>query len=295
MAANSRPRRSVLYMPGSNTRALEKARGLAADGLILDLEDAVAPESKAMARANVAAALRAGGYGRRELVVRVNALASPWGYDDIAAAALMKADAVLLPKVESADTVRQAATLLAAAGAPDSLALWCMMETPMGMLHAEEIAAASPRVAGFVMGTSDLAKDLHARHTRDRLSMLTALGLCLLAARAYRLAILDGVHLDLADDEGFAQICRQGRELGFDGKTLIHPKTIAAANEAFAPTAEEVALARRIIAAHAEAEAAGKGVVLVDGKLIETLHVEDAHRTVALADQIREIERAAAG
>jgi citrate lyase subunit beta / citryl-CoA lyase len=295
MAANSRPRRSVLYMPGSNTRALEKARGLAADGLILDLEDAVAPESKAMARANVAAALRAGGYGRRELVVRVNALASPWGYDDIAAAALMKADAVLLPKVESADTVRQAATLLAAAGAPDSLALWCMMETPMGILHAEEIAAASPRVAGFVMGTSDLAKDLHARHTRDRLPMLTALGLCLLAARAYRLAILDGVHLDLADDEGFAQICRQGRELGFDGKTLIHPKTIAAANEAFAPTAEEVALARRIIAAHAEAEAAGKGVVLVDGKLIETLHVEDAHRTVALADQIREIERAAVG
>ena len=292
MAANSRPRRSVLYMPGSNTRALEKARGLAADGLILDLEDAVAPESKAMARANVAAALRAGGYGRRELVVRVNGLASPWGYDDIAAAALMKADAVLLPKVESADTVRQAATLVAAAGAPDSLALWCMMETPMGMLHAEEIAAASPRVAGFVMGTSDLAKDLHARHTRDRLPMLTALGLCLLAARAYRLAILDGVHLDLGDDEGFAQVCRQGRELGFDGKTLIHPKTIAAANDAFAPTAEEVALARRIIAAHAEAEAAGKGVVLVDGKLIENLHVEDAHRTVALADQIREMERA---
>jgi citrate lyase subunit beta/citryl-CoA lyase len=294
MAATSRPRRSVLYMPGSNTRALEKARGLAADGLILDLEDAVAPESKAMARANVAAALRAGGYGRRELVVRVNGLATPWGYDDIAAAATMKADAVLLPKVESADTVRQAATLLAAAGAPDSLALWCMMETPMGMLHAEEIAAASPRVAGFVMGTSDLAKDLHALHTRDRLPMLTALGLCLLAARAYRLAILDGVHLDLGDDEGFAQVCRQGRELGFDGKTLFHPKTIAAANEAFAPTADEVALARRIIAAHAEAEAAGKGVVLVDGKLIENLHVEDAHRTVALANQIRDMERAAA-
>jgi len=282
-------------MPGSNTRALEKARGLAADGLILDLEDAVAPDSKAMARANVATALRAGGYGRRELVVRVNGLATPWGYDDLAAAAAMKADAVLLPKVESADTVRQAAILLAAAGAPDSLALWCMMETPMGMLHAEEIAAASPRVAGFVMGTSDLAKDLHARHTRDRLPMLTALGLCLLAARAYRLAILDGVHLDLGDDQGFTQVCRQGRELGFDGKTLIHPKTIAAANEAFAPTAEEVALARRIIAAHAEAEAAAKGVVLVDGRLIENLHVEDAHRTVALADQIREMERAAAG
>jgi len=293
MAATSRPRRSVLYMPGSNTRALEKAHGLAADGLILDLEDAVAPDAKAMARANVAAALRAGGYGRRELAVRVNGLATPWGYDDIAAAAAMKADAVLLPKVESADTVRQAETLLAAAGAPASLALWCMMETPRGMLHAEEIAAASPRVACLVMGTSDLAKDLHARHTRDRLPMLTALGLCLLAARAYRLAILDGVHLDLDDDEGFAASCRQGRELGFDGKTLIHPKTIAAANAAFAPTDDEVAWARRIIAAHAEAEAAGKGVVLVDGKLIENLHVEDARRTVALAGQIGEMERAA--
>jgi citrate lyase subunit beta/citryl-CoA lyase len=293
MAATSRPRRSVLYMPGSNTRALEKARGLAADGLILDLEDAVAPDAKAMARANVAAALRAGGYGKRELVVRVNGLATPWGYDDIAAAAAMKADAVLLPKVESADMVRQAETLLAAAGAAASLALWCMMETPRGMLHAEEIAAASPRVACLVMGTSDLAKDLHARHTRDRLPMLTALGLCLLAARAYRLAILDGVHLDLADDEGFTAACHQGRELGFDGKTLIHPKTIAAANAAFAPTDDEVAGARRIIAAHAEAAAAGKGVVLVDGKLIESLHVEDARRTVTLADQIRDMERAA--
>jgi citrate lyase subunit beta / citryl-CoA lyase len=227
-------------------------------------------------------------------VVRVNGLATRWGFDDLAAVARMRADAVLLPKVESAETVRQAEQVLAASGAPASLALWCMMETPLGMLHAEEIAAASPRVACLVMGTSDLAKDLHARHTRERLPMLTALGLCLLAARAYRLAILDGVHLDLGDDEGFAAVCHQGRELGFDGKTLIHPKTIAAANEAFAPTGEEVALARRIIAAHAEATAAGKGVVLVDGKLIENLHVEDARRTVALADQIREMERAAA-
>ncbi len=295
MAATSRPRRSVLYMPGSNTRALEKARGLAADALILDLEDAVAPDAKAMARANIAAALRAGGYGRRELVVRVNGLATPWGYEDLAAAATMKADAVLLPKVESADAVRQAEALLGAAGAPSGLALWCMMETPLGVLHAEEIAASSPRVACLVMGTSDLAKDLHARHTRERLPMIASLGLCLLAARAYRLAILDGVHLDLGDDEGFAQSCRQGRELGFDGKTLIHPKTIAAANAAFAPAPDEVQWARRIIAAHAEAEAAGKGVVLVDGKLIENLHVEDARRTVALADQIAEMERAAGG
>ncbi|HYM03658.1 MAG TPA: CoA ester lyase [Stellaceae bacterium] len=292
MAALSRPRRSVLYMPGSNTRAMEKARGLAADVLILDLEDAVAPDAKAMARANVATAVRAGGFGKRELVVRVNGLATPWGYDDLAAAATMKVDAVLIPKVESADIIRQIEGLLSAAGAPPGLALWCMMETPMAMLHAEEIAAASPRVAALVMGTSDLAKDLHARHTRDRLPMLTSLGLCLLAARAYRLAILDGVHLDLADDEGFAEACRRGRELGFDGKTLIHPKTIAAANDAFAPTPEEIDWSRRIIAAHAEATAAGKGVVLVDGKLIENLHVEDARRTVALADQISAMERA---
>ena len=293
MPASPRPRRSVLYMPGSNTRALEKARGLPADGLILDLEDAVAPDAKAMARENVAAALAAGDYGQRELVVRVNGLATPWGFDDLAVAARMGADAVLLPKVEGADAVRQAEALLVAAGAPSSLALWCMMETPLGVLHAEAIAAASPRVACLVMGTSDLAKDLHARHTRERLPMLTSLGLCLLAARAHGLAILDGVHLDLADDEGFAAACRQGRELGFDGKTLIHPKTIAAANATFAPSAEETAWARRVIAAHAEAEAAGKGVVLVDGKLIENLHVEDARRTVALAEQITEMERAA--
>ena len=289
MAATPRPRRSVLYMPGSNTRALEKARGLPADALILDLEDAVAPDAKAMARANVATAVRAGGYGKRELVVRVNGLATPWGYEDLGAAAAMKVEAVLLPKVESADAVRQAEALLATAGAPPSLALWCMMETPLAMLHAEEIAAASPRVAALVMGTSDLAKDLHARHTRDRLPMVTSLGLCLLAARAYRLAILDGVHLDLADDEGFAWSCRQGRELGFDGKTLIHPKTIAAANAAFAPTQDEIEWSRRVIAAHAEAEAAGKGIVLVDGKLVENLHVQDARRTVALADQIAEM------
>ena len=190
--------------------------------------------------------------------------------------------------------MRQAEAVLAGAGAPAALALWCMMETPLGMLHAEEIAAASPRVACLVMGTSDLAKDLHARHTRDRLPMLTALGLCLLAARAYRLAILDGVHLDLADDQGFAGSCAQGRELGFDGKTLIHPKTLAAANAAFAPAADEVAWSRRIIAAHAEAERSGKGIVLVDGKLIENLHVEDVRRAVALAEQIAALEQAAA-
>jgi citrate lyase subunit beta / citryl-CoA lyase len=295
MPAQPRPRRSVLYMPGANTRALEKARTLPADGLIFDLEDAVAPDAKRVACANVAAATVASGYGARELILRVNALATPWGYDDLVAAARMKLDAVLLPKVESADAVREAEAVLRLAGAPEDLALWCMMETPLAMLKAAEIAAASPRVACLVMGTSDLAKDLHARHTRDRLPMLTSLGLCLLAARAYGLAILDGVHLDLSDDEGFAAQCRQGRELGFDGKTLIHPKTIAAANAAFAPAPDEVAWSRRIIAAHAEAEAAGKGVVLVDGKLIENLHVEDARRTVALAEQIAALEKAAGG
>jgi citrate lyase subunit beta/citryl-CoA lyase len=290
MPATARPRRSVLYMPGSNPRALEKARGLAADALIFDLEDAVAPDAKEGARGTIAAALAAGGYGRRELVLRVNGLATPWGHGDLVAAAGMKLDGVLLPKVESADAVRQAESVLAGAGAPAGLALWCMMETPMGMLRAAEIADASPRLAGFVMGTSDLAKDLHAAHTRERLPMLTALGLCLLAARAHRLAILDGVHLDLDDAEGFAHSCRQGRELGFDGKTLIHPKQLEEANRAFAPSAAEVAWARKIIAAHAEAVAAGKGLLLVDGRLVENLHVAEAHRVVALADAIAAME-----
>jgi citrate lyase subunit beta/citryl-CoA lyase len=281
-----RPRRSVLYMPGSNARALEKGRTLPADGLILDLEDAVAPDAKEQARAQVCAALRDGGFAPRETILRVNALDTPWGYADLVAASASGADAVLLPKVESAESVRQAEAVMVASGAPPGLAIWCMMETPRAMLHAEEIAGASLRLAGFVMGTSDLTKDLHARHTRDRLPMLTSLGLCLLAARAQGIAILDGVHLDLEDEEGFEQACRQGVELGFDGKTLIHPKTIATANRIFAPSEEEVAWSRRIIAAHAEASAQGKGVVVVDGKLVENLHVANALRVVALAEAI---------
>ncbi|MDR6771267.1 CoA ester lyase [Azospirillum sp. BE72] len=286
MATTVRPRRSVLYMPGSNARALEKGRSLPADGLILDLEDAVAPDAKAAARDTIAQALAAGGYGARELVVRVNGLNTPWGYDDLRMAAASGADAVLLPKVESADAVRQAEAVLRTAGAPAGQTIWCMMETPLGILNVKEIAGASPTVGALVLGTSDLAKDLHAAHTAQRLPMITSLGLCLLAARAYGLAVLDGVHLDLNDDEGFAASCRQGRELGFDGKTLIHPKTIAACNAAFAPDADEIAQAHRIIAAHAEAAAAGKGVVLVDGKLVENLHVENARRLVALAEAI---------
>ncbi len=287
-----RPRRSVLYMPGSNARALEKIRTLSADGYILDLEDAVAPDAKDIARQQVCAALKAGSFGSRELVIRVNGLATPWGHDDVAAAARSGAHAVVIPKVESADTVRQVEAIMNAAGAPADMAIWCMMETPRGMLEAPGIAAASPRLACLVMGTSDLAKDLNCAHTRERLPMITSLGLCLLAARAQGLAILDGVYLDLNDDEGFAYACRQGVELGFDGKTLIHPKTIAAANQAFAPSADAVTWARKIIAAHADAVTQGKGVVVVDGKLIENLHVESARRLVALADAIATLDAA---
>jgi citrate lyase subunit beta/citryl-CoA lyase len=275
-------------MPGSNGRALEKAKTLAADGLIFDLEDAVAPDAKAAARQRVCEVVRTGGYGRRELIVRVNGLATLWGREDLAAVASCGADAVLLPKVESAALVRQTWDMLTASGASEPLAIWCMLETPLGILHAEEIAASHPQVAALVMGTSDLVKDLHARHTRERLPLLTSLGLCVLAARAYGLAALDGVHLDLEDDAGFAAACHQAVELGFDGKTLIHPKTIATANALFSPAPDDVAWAHTLIAAHAQAVAAGRGVVLVEGKLIEHLHVEEARRVVALADAIAE-------
>ncbi len=282
----ARPRRSVLYMPGSNVRALEKGKTLPADGLILDLEDATAPDAKVAARKTVTEALADGGYGRREVLIRVNGLDTPWGFEDLVAVAGTKADGVLLPKVESTGTVRKSAAILEAHDAPPEMRLWCMMETPMGILNATEIAGAHARIGGFVMGTSDLAKDTHAAHTPLRLPMLTALSWSILAARAHGLAVVDGVFLDLADDEGFAASCRQGVELGFDGKTLIHPKTIEAANAAFAPSADEVALSRRIIEAHAAAVSEGKGVVLLDGKLIENLHVENAHRLVSLAEAI---------
>jgi citrate lyase subunit beta/citryl-CoA lyase len=293
MSVSARPRRSVLYMPGSNARALEKGRGLPADALILDLEDAVAPDAKATAREQIAAALKQGGYGRREIAVRVNPLDSPWGQDDVKAMATSGADALLLPKVETAAMIHALEKLMDAAGAPKSMGIQCMMETPLGMLNAKEVAGASKRVTCLVMGTSDLVKDLQAAHTPDRLPVLTSLGLCILAARAHGIAITDGVHLDLADDAGFAAQCRQGKELGFDGKTLIHPKTIAKANEVFAPSQQEIEWSHRIIAAHAEAAAAGQGVVLVDGKLIENLHVENAERLVALSEAIGELESAA--
>lgn len=288
MPAAARPRRSVLYMPGSNPRALEKARTLAADALILDLEDAVAPDAKAQARDLVCATVRGGGYGNRELIVRTNGLDTDWGRDDVIAAAKAAPDAILLPKVESAAQVQEAAALIDAHGTAQT-AIWCMMETPKGMLHAEAIAGASPRLACFVMGTNDLAKDLHARHTPMRLPMITALGLCLLAARAYGLAIVDGVFMDVKDEAGLAASCRQGVELGFDGKTLIHPAQLDAANTAFAPSDADVDHARRVVAAFAAARAEGKGVVLLDGKLIENLHVVAAERLLTLHDAIAKL------
>jgi citrate lyase subunit beta/citryl-CoA lyase len=284
--ATVRPRRSALYVPGSNARALSKARGLPADVLLLDLEDAVAPSAKDAARRAVVEDLAAGGHGPRERVVRVNGLSSPWGEADLAAAARSGADAVLLPKVETAAEVREAERRLSAAGAPPDLAVWAMVETPRGVLAAAKIAGASRRLACLVAGTSDLVKDLGARHTAGRVEVLTALSLVVLAARAHGLAALDGVHLDLEDDAGLAAACAQGRDLGFDGKTLVHPRTIEAANRAFSPDAGEVERARRVIEAHAEAAGAGRGVVVVDGRLVEALHVEAARRLVALAEAV---------
>ncbi|PJI41021.1 CoA ester lyase [Ferrovibrio sp.] len=289
MVATARPRRSVLYMPGSNARALEKAKGLAADALILDLEDAVTPDAKALAREQVCKAVVEGGYGARELVIRTNGLDTPWGRDDIIAAARAAPDAILLPKVESAAQVQAAEALLQQHG-QQKTAIWCMMETPKGILHAEQIAESSPRLAALVMGTSDLVKDLNAQHTPLRLPVITALGLCLLAARAYGLAILDGVYLDLDDDSGFEAACRQGLELGFDGKTLIHPKTLEITNRVFAPSEAQVAWAHKIIAAFEAAAKEGKGVVLVDGKLVENLHVEQAKKLAALAEAIAKMQ-----
>ena len=285
-----RPRRSVLYMPASRASALEKAKGLPADALIFDLEDAVAPDAKEEARRMASAAAASSAYGRREIVIRANGLGTPWGYHDIMAASQSGAAAILIPKVESAAMLLQASQIMDEAGAPPAMKLWAMVETPLAMLQIQDIAR-MPRLACLVMGTSDLAKDLHAAHTRDRLPFVTGLGLCLLAARAYDLAILDGVHLNLGDDAEFEAHCVQGQEMGFDGKTLIHPKQVEPANRIFAPSAKEVEDASRIVAAHAEAEAKGQGVVLLDGRLIENLHVEAAHRTLAMAQAIEVLER----
>jgi citrate lyase subunit beta/citryl-CoA lyase len=292
MSSTVRPRRSVLYMPGANTRALEKARTLPADALIFDLEDAVAPDAKETARGNVVAAARSRAYGRREIVIRCNGLSTPWGRQDVAAIATSGADAILVPKVESAGDVANIVSLLDTAGAPPSMAVWAMMETPMGVLRAGEIAAAHKRLQLFVMGTNDLVKDMRARHTPSRLPLLTALGLGMLAARAHGLAIVDGVYNDIQDIEGFRQACRHGLEMGFDGKTLIHPTQVEPCNEIFAPSPAELEMAGKIVAAFRTAQAEGKGVVTVDGRMIENLHVEQAERALGLAAAIREMQAA---
>ncbi|PCJ69869.1 MAG: CoA ester lyase [Rhodobiaceae bacterium] len=293
-AAPARPRRSALYMPGSNTRALEKARTLAADSLILDLEDAVAPDVKAEARAQVVAAVKEGGYGAREVIIRVNGLATEWGEADIEAAVAAGPDAILVPKIETAAEVDRASSLLDKAGAGAGMQLWAMMETPLAMLQAQEIAARAPqtRMTTWVMGTNDIAKELRCAHTPERQPMMTSLGLCLLAARAYGLTILDGVYNDIKDEEGFAAICTQGRDLGFDGKTLIHPSQLAPCNRIFSPEPAEVNFARQVIDAFKAPENAGKGVLKVEGRMVELLHAEIAERTVTIADAIAKLEAA---
>jgi citrate lyase subunit beta/citryl-CoA lyase len=274
-------------MPGSNARALEKARSLPADGLILDMEDAVAPDAKQVAREQIAAALGEGGYGHRELMVRINALSTPWGADDIAAVFSTDnpPDAVLIPKISSVLDVEKAVAALDAAGCPESVDVWIMAETPLCILNIGEIAA-HPRLRGIVMGTSDLSKDTRVRHTPDRLGFIAALNLCVYAARANGLDVIDGVHLDLEDDAGLREACEQGRDLGFDGKSLIHPKQIEAANAVFAPDEAAVEQARQIIAGWQQAEAEGKAVVVVNGRLVENLHVEEARRQLELAEAI---------
>ena len=291
-ASTVRPRRSALYMPGSKPRALEKARGLAADVLILDLEDAVIPAEKEAARTAVAQAVRAGGYGRREVVIRINGPDTPWGSDDLAAAAGCGADAILIPKVDRASILRDAETRLECAGY--RVPLWAMIETPQGVLHADAIAAAatgaSPWLTCLVLGTNDLAAELRVAATPDRAPLVTALQMTVLAARTHGLAVLDGVHNAFRDLEALRAECRQGRDMGFDGKTLIHPGQIDVANEVFGPTADEIETARRHLAAFAKAEAAGQGVAVVDGRIVENLHVETARRILAEADAIREME-----
>jgi citrate lyase subunit beta/citryl-CoA lyase len=280
-----RPRRSVLYMPGSNARAMEKAQSLPADAVILDLEDAVAPDAKETARAQVCEVVTARRFGKREVVVRVNALASQWGAADLAAAAQARPDAILLPKISSPRDLAEAAEHLNGTRGADT-ALWAMMETPLAILNAGAIAGAGGRLACLVMGTNDLVKEFHGRHTQDRQNLSAALGLSVAAARAYGLAVIDGVYNDIADGEGFAESCSQARAFGFDGKTLIHPSQLAPCNEIFAPSPAEVEAARKIIAAFDLPENKTKGAIALDGKMVERLHAEIARATVALADAI---------
>ena len=286
-----RPRRSALYMPGSNARAMEKARTLPADVVILDLEDSVAPEAKASAREQVASVVKAGGYGRREIVVRINEVGSGWWKDDIAVIAAAGPDAILVPKIDSHLDIKTLAERVTEIGAPAKLQLWVMMETPLAVLNARAIAEAGmqfpdSRLGCFVMGTNDIVKETRALNTPERTSMLFALSHCVFAARAFGLDILDGVYNDFRDTDGFRNECLNGRVLGMDGKTLIHPSQVEIANTVFAPPAEEVAWARKVLAAFEMPEHKGKAAISIDGKMVELLHADIARRTVAVADAI---------
>jgi citrate lyase subunit beta/citryl-CoA lyase len=285
-----RPRRSVLYMPGSNDRALEKAKTIPADALILDLEDAVAPDAKTEAREKVCAAVKAGGYGKRELIIRVNALETPWGADDLKAASQAGPDAILVPKVGRPGDIISAAKVVTAADAPDKTMLWAMMETPMSILNVREIAMAGiereHRLTCLVMGTNDLIKESHARAYEDRFAVVPWLSMTIVAARAYGLDVLDGVHNEFRDIEGLRRECEHGRTLGMDGKTLIHPAQVEITNEIFSPSEDEVTWSRKIIAAFKQPENAAKGVITVDGKMVERLHLQMSERTVAIAEAI---------
>ncbi|GAB3068836.1 HpcH/HpaI aldolase/citrate lyase family protein [Phycicoccus sp. Root101] len=279
-----RPRRSVLYMPASNERALEKAKTLPVDALILDLEDAVAPDAKVQARENACAAARSGEYGPREVTIRINGSGTQWHEEDLAAACAAGPDAVVVPKVGSAQEVRDLVAAMEAAGAPARTSLWAMVETPAAMLHCEEIAAASERLTVLVMGTNDLAKELQAEHVPGRQPLLTGLGLCLLAARATGTVILDGVYNDVRDAEGFAAECLQARQLGFDGKTLVHPGQVEPCNAVFAPSPEAVEEAKGIL--RAWEDGAGAGVVTYGGRMIESLHVDTARRVLTVHEAV---------
>ncbi len=284
-AAIPLPRRSVLYMPAANARALEKAKTIGADALIFDLEDAVAPDAKEAAREGACAAVSSGEYGYRELTIRCNGLDTPWGRDDIRAAGAAAPSAVVIPKVSSAAHLAAVSDLLDTAGAPDSVRIWAMIETPAGIAHAREIAGFE-RTEAVVMGTNDMAKELHATITPDRAALVPHLATCLVAAREAGVTALDGVYNDIRDADGFAAVCRQGADLGFDGKTLIHPSQVDPANEAFAPSLDELDFHRQVIEAFEAAVADGRGVVTVDGKMVENLHVDEARRAIALADAI---------
>lgn len=284
MSQPIRPRRSVLYMPGSNARALEKAATLPADCLILDLEDAVAPEAKALARKQVCAAVKERRFGKREVIIRVNGLDTDWGHDDMHEAVEAAPDAILVPKVNDGSDVEHAEQHIAESA--DGIQLWVMMETPRAVFHSIEIAESGSRLNCLVMGTNDLVKELRAQHTPGREALIAALNLCVIAARANGLAIIDGVFNEIADAAGFEAVCRQGRALGFDGKTLIHPSQIEGANRIFAPDPAEVARARSILEAFEKPENKGKGAIALDGRMVELLHAEIARDTVALADAI---------